>query len=111
MTAVQSEGKSGELAISAASYAQSRQNLAWVHRIEEHPSWPVLAQIPDTVVAYIPLSHFTVHHLLTLEKGKVFTSKVLTSDLVPMKLGSVRLVWGEFEMVNHNLALRVTKLA
>jgi hypothetical protein len=111
MTALQSEGKSGELAISPGTYAGVRQNLPWIYRIEEHPSWPVLAQVPDMVVAYIPLSHFTVGHLMTLEKGKVFTSKVLTSDLVPMKVGSVRLVWGEFEMVNHCLALRVTKLA
>ena len=111
MTGLQNETKGGELAISPLGYGVTRQTLPAMHRIEEHPAWAVLAEVPERTVAYIPLLHFTVHHLLTLEKGKVFTSKVLTSDLVPMKIGSVRLVWGEFEMMNHNLALRVTKLA
>ena len=111
MTALQTEVRGGELAIPPGMYMTSQQNMPWIHRIEEHGSWPTFAEIPETMVAYIPLSRFTVHHLLTLEKGKVFTSKVLTSDLVALKLGSVRLVWGEFEMVNQSLALRVTKLA
>jgi flagellar motor switch protein FliN/FliY len=111
MTALQSETKSGELAVSPQGHGSARRDLPWVRRVEEHPLWPVLSQVPERTVAYIPLSHFTVHHLLTLEKGRVFTSNVLTSDLVPMRIGSVKLVWGEFETVNHRLALRITELA
>jgi flagellar motor switch protein FliN/FliY len=112
MTALQSEVKGTELAFSPEMQAAAaHRSVPWVHRIEEHPSWPVLAEIPETMIVYIPLPGFTLRQLLELEKGKVVLSASPTADLVPMGIGSVRLVWGEFEMINRNLALRVTKLA
>ncbi len=111
MTALQSDGKGTELALAPEMYGVAQSGVPWVHRIEEHPAWPVLSQIPERVIAYIPLPRFTVRQLLELQTGSVIRSASLTSDLVPMKIGLVRLVWGEFEMIDHKLALRVTKLA
>ena len=33
------------------------------------------------------------------------------SDDIPMKIGSVQITWGEFEVVEHTMALRVTRVA
>lgn len=111
MNAVHSEAKSNDLALTPGMYMSSHTKLPWMQRLEEHVSWPVLAKVPETLIVFIPLSNFTVRALLGLEKGHVIGSEVMTSDLVPMKIGVVKVAWGEFEMVEQALALRVTKLA
>jgi hypothetical protein len=111
MAATESEVKSGEMAVHPAIYMGSRSHLPWMQRIEEHASWQVLARVPETMTALIALPHFTVRELLTMEVGRVYVSGSLTSELIPIKIGSVQLAWAEFEVVDAALALRVTKLA
>jgi flagellar motor switch/type III secretory pathway protein FliN len=92
-------------------FSRNRAHLTWVQRIEEHVVWHVLARVPQTVTALIALPQFTMHDLLTMEKGLVIESNVMTTEMIPIRIGSVRIAWGEFEVVEHALALRVTKLA
>jgi flagellar motor switch/type III secretory pathway protein FliN len=112
MSATDTDAKPAELSLGHhALFSRNRENLPWVQRIEDHPTWHVLAKVPQTVTALISLPGFTVHDLLTLEKGRVFESNVMTTEMIPIRIGSVRIAWGEFEVVEHTLALRVTKLA
>lgn len=111
MSAIEAGGKTGDLALSHGSSTAVHPSLPWLQRIEEHPSWPVLAEIPEKMIAAVVLPRFTLRDLMTMEKGSVFKSDCLTSDLIPMKIGTVQIAWGEFELVDHSLALRVTRLA
>ncbi len=112
MNATETEHKSAELALGHHGlFSRNRDHLPWVQRIEDHTTWHVLAKVPQTVTALIPLPKFTMHDLLTMEKGLVIESNVLTSEMIPIRIGSVRIAWGEFEVVEHALALRVAKLA
>jgi flagellar motor switch/type III secretory pathway protein FliN len=80
-------------------------------RIEEHPAWPSLARVPETITALIPLRGFTVGALLLLKQGQVITSDRAVTGDIPVKVGPVQIAWGEFEVVDHTLALRVTRMA
>jgi flagellar motor switch protein FliN/FliY len=80
-------------------------------KIEEHPAWHVLAQLPVTMTAEIALSRFKVRDLLGLAQGQVFESISPDTEDVPLKVGSVQLGWTEFEVVEQKIALRLTRLA
>jgi flagellar motor switch protein FliN/FliY len=85
--------------------------VRWTDRIEEHPAWPSLSRVPEKITALIPLRGFTVRALMRLGKGEVIASdRAVTSD-IPVKIGSVQLAWGEFEVVEDIMALRVTRIA
>jgi len=84
---------------------------SWIQRIEEHPAWPSLSRVPETLTALIPLRQFTVRSLLLLDKGQMIESDRSLSEDIPMKIGAVQIAWGEFEVVEHVMALRVTRVA
>ena len=112
MSATQTEHPPTDLALGhQGSLARNRDHLPWVQRVEDHPAWHALARVPQMLTVLISLPGFTVHDLLTLERGRVIESSVLTTETIPIRIGAVRLAWGEFEVVEHALALRVTKLA
>jgi flagellar motor switch/type III secretory pathway protein FliN len=83
----------------------------WMNRIEEHPAWPSLARVPETLTALIPLRRFTVRSLLLLDKGQMIESNRSLTEDIPMKIGGVQIAWGEFEVVERTMALRVTRVA
>ena len=83
----------------------------WMKRIEEHPAWPSLARVPETLTALIPLRRFTVRSLLLLDKGQMIESNRSLAEDIPMKIGGVQIAWGEFEVVERTMALRVTRVA
>jgi flagellar motor switch protein FliM len=85
--------------------------VPWMARIEEHPSWLVLARLPVTITATVSLNRFRVRDLMRLEKGQVFESTWPETEDVPLKVGEVQMGWGEFEVVEQRITVRVTRLA
>ncbi len=79
--------------------------------IDQHPAWETLSQISMTMRTEVALDRFRVRDLLTLAKGQVFTSASPNTDDVPIRIGSVQLGWGEFEVIDQKMALRITRLA
>ena len=79
--------------------------------IEEHPDWPLLSRIPMRLIAGIPLPNFRVKDLVGLKPGQLLSSTWLSTDDVPLKIGSVQLSWSEFEVVEQRMAIRLTRLA
>jgi flagellar motor switch protein FliN/FliY len=85
--------------------------LPWMARIEEHSAWPVLSRLNVTLTAGIPLHRFKVRDLLQLETGQIVATAWPDSEDVPLKVGQVQLGWSEFEVVEQQLAVRLTRLA
>ena len=79
--------------------------------IEEHPDWPLLSRIPMRLIAGIPLPNFRVKDLVGLKSGQLLSSTWLSTDDVPLKIGSVQFSWSEFEVVEQRMAIRLTRLA
>ncbi len=80
-------------------------------RIEEHVAWPLLARLTVRLEAGIPMPRFKVRDLLRLEVGQVVESESPDSEDVPLRVGHVQVGWSEFEVVEQQLAVRLTRLA
>lgn len=79
-------------------------------QIEQHSAWPMLSQIRMTMRAELPLDRFRVRDLLALAVGQVFETVSPDTEDVPIRIGNVQLGWGEFEVVEQRIALRLTRL-
>jgi flagellar motor switch/type III secretory pathway protein FliN len=73
-------------------------------------SGPV-ARLPVELDVAIPVREFRVHHLLALEPGQLIESQWGNGEDLPLASGAVQLAWSEFEVVDTQLAVRVTRLA
>ena len=73
-------------------------------------SGPV-ARLPVALDVVVPVREFRVRHLLALAPGHVIQSQWGHGDDVPVSAGDVRLAWSEFEVIEAQLAVRVTRLA
>jgi hypothetical protein len=49
--------------------------------------------------------------LLALEPGQTILSKWIATEEVPLKVGTLQLSLGEFEVVEEIMALRLTRLS
>jgi flagellar motor switch/type III secretory pathway protein FliN len=70
-----------------------------------------LARLPIELDVCVPVSEFRVRGLLALEPGQVIESQWVHGEDVPLASGKVQLAWTEFEIVDAQLAVRITRLA
>jgi hypothetical protein len=75
------------------------------------PSNGVTARLPVEVDVGVPLKDFRVRNLLALAPGVVVESQWVHGDDVPLASGDVQLAWTEFEVIDSQLAVRLTRLA
>jgi flagellar motor switch/type III secretory pathway protein FliN len=74
------------------------------------PASPV-ARLPVELEVAVPVRNFRVRNLLALEPNVVVESQWGHAEDVPLGSGDVQLAWSEFEVVDTQLAVRVTRLA
>lgn len=74
------------------------------------PLTPAVARLPVELDVTIPIRDFRVRTLLALEPGQLIESKWANGDDVPLAAGDVQLAWSEFEVLNTQLAVRLTRL-
>ena len=72
---------------------------------------PAVARLPVELDVAVPIREFRVRNLLALEAGQVIESGWGHGDDVPLAAGDVQLAWSEFEVIDSQLAVRVTRLA
>jgi flagellar motor switch protein FliM len=70
-----------------------------------------VARLPVELDVTIPVRDFRVRTLLALEPGQLIESQWGNGDDVPLASGDVQLAWSEFEVVDTQLAVRLTRLA
>jgi len=80
-------------------------------QIEDHSAWPKLSHMEMPFSVEVELSAFNVRHLLTLTPGQVIESSWKESDDVFIKAADVQIGWGEFEVDEQKLLIRMTRLA
>ena len=71
---------------------------------------PSVARLPVDLDVTIPVREFRVRTLLALEPGQLIESQWGNGDDVPLASGDVQLAWSEFEVVDTQLAVRLTRL-
>jgi flagellar motor switch/type III secretory pathway protein FliN len=74
------------------------------------PNSPV-ARLPVELDVAIPVRDFRVRNLLALEPGHLIETQWVNGEDMPLAAGLVQLAWTEFEVLDTELAVRVTRLA
>ena len=69
------------------------------------------ARLPVELDVSVPVREFRVRNLLALELDMVIETRWGHEKDVPLGSGDVQLAWSEFEVVDTQLAVRVTRLA
>lgn len=70
-----------------------------------------LALLPVELDVAVPVREFRVRNLLTLEPGQVVESQWNNGEDLPIASGDVQLAWSEFEVLDTDLAVRITRLS
>jgi flagellar motor switch protein FliN/FliY len=72
---------------------------------------PQIARLPVELDVSIPLRDFRVRDLLSLESGRLIESEWSNGVDLPLAAGAVLLAWSEFEVIETELVVRLTRLA
>jgi flagellar motor switch protein FliN/FliY len=72
---------------------------------------PMVARLPVELDVMVAVRDFRVRNLLSLEPGQLIESQWAHGDDVPIAAGEVALAWSEFEVVDGQLAVRITRLS
>ena len=72
---------------------------------------PPILRLPVELDVSVPLREFRVRNLLALEPSMVIESGWGHGEDVPLAAGDVQLAWSEFEVIETQLAVRVTRMA
>ncbi|MGA3009713.1 MAG: FliM/FliN family flagellar motor C-terminal domain-containing protein [Terracidiphilus sp.] len=70
-----------------------------------------VARLPVELDVAVPVRDFRVRNLLALEPGQVIETRWQHGEDMPLAAGNVQLAWSEFEVIDSQLAVRVTRLA
>lgn len=79
---------------------------------EEEPvraSSPV-SRLPVELDVSIPVRDFRVRSLLGLTPGQLVETQWAHGEDLPLAAGKVQLAWSEFEVIDTDLAVRITRL-
>ena len=102
--------------VNDASQAQNSQAL--MARSQDNPEpQPAIALgspvglLPVELDVAVPVREFRVRDLLALDRGQVIETQWGHGEDVPLASGEVQLAWSEFEVVDSQLGVRVTRLA
>jgi flagellar motor switch protein FliM len=94
--------------------AAERALVPVTHQAEEGDvialSGPV-ARMPVEMDVVIPVREFRVRNLLALGPGQIIETQWAHGEDLPLASGDVQLAWSEFEVVESQLAVRITRLA
>ncbi len=70
-----------------------------------------LGRLPVELDVAVPIHAFRVRSLLALEPGQVIGTPWALGQDMPLRAGDVQLAWSEFEVIDAQLAVRITRLA
>ena len=79
--------------------------------LDSHPAWPAISRFPALLAVAIPVREFRVRDLLALRAGQIIATPWNSTDDVPLTTATLHLGWGEFDVLNDKISLRLTRLA
>ena len=69
-----------------------------------------VARLPVEIDVAVPVRNLRVRNLLALVPGELIASRWRSGDDFPLSAGEVPVAWIEFEVMDGQLAVRVTRL-
>jgi flagellar motor switch protein FliM len=101
-TAPKAEVSAGQALVPVPRQAEEDEEIAFSTEV---------TRLPVELDVAVPVRDFRVRHLLALAPGQLIESQWDHGEDVPLAAGDVQLVWSEFEVVETQLMVRVTRLA
>jgi flagellar motor switch/type III secretory pathway protein FliN len=100
----------------SAAEAGNNQALVPAPQLEldqgDHASFGApIVLLPVELDVAVPVRNFRVRNLLALAPGQLIESQWGNGEDVPLASGDVQLAWSEFEVIDTQLAVRITRLA
>ena len=80
-------------------------------QIEDHSAWSKLAHMEMPFSVEVEFAGFNVRGLIALTPGQVIETSWKESEDVFIKAADVQIGWGEFEVDEQKLLIRMTRLA
>ncbi len=78
--------------------------------LREREPVELLPWLPCTLALEVPVVHFTVGTLLSMQVGTLVESAWHQSTDMPLRVNGLLMAWTEFEVVGERLAARITDL-
>lgn len=103
-----------EVALSAEDAELEQALIPTHHMPESEPGLKLegaIAHLPVELDVAIPVREFRVRHLLALEPGTIIETRWSSGEDMPLTAGIVQLAWSEFEVIESQLAVRITRLS
>jgi flagellar motor switch protein FliM len=103
-----------QLASAAAESSVEKSLVPSPQSTEEEDSIPLgasVSRLPVELEVSVPVGEFRVRNLLALVPGQVIETHWAHDEDMPLDAGEVQLAWSEFEVIDTQLAVRVTRLA
>lgn len=69
-----------------------------------------MSRLPVELDVAVPVRDFRVRKLVDLEPGQVIETRWEDTGDLPLTAGDVQLAWSEFEVVDRQMAVRITRL-
>jgi flagellar motor switch/type III secretory pathway protein FliN len=76
----------------------------------EEAAWAHVKGLPCLLSVDVPIPHFTVRKLLDLAPGVILDTYHEEGSHVPVMVNAEMIAWGEFDVVDESLAIRLTEL-
>jgi len=73
--------------------------------------WTRAELLPCLLTVEISVPGFTVADLVHLERGRIIATNWTVGQDVPLRVNGELIAWSEFEVVQNQLAVRLTELA
>jgi flagellar motor switch protein FliN/FliY len=77
----------------------------------EDGKWSQLKALPCRLSVEVPILRLTVGKLLDLAPGVILDTHYEEGSHVPVLVNGEMIAWGEFDVVEESLAIRLTELA
>jgi flagellar motor switch protein FliN/FliY len=106
-SAPQNDAAAGFFAHGDAPQLESSQYLP---AISQRNAWPAVEWLPIQMDVALPVVRFCVRDLLALAAGQVIVTAWSSGEDLPLAIEDVQLAWVEMEVVDQEMAIRITRL-
>jgi flagellar motor switch/type III secretory pathway protein FliN len=90
---------------------ESKQaELASVRSTDEETAWTLVKGLLCQLSVQVNIPHFTVRMLLDLAPGDILDTHYEEASHLPVIVNGQMIAWGEFDVVDETLAVRLTEL-
>ncbi len=104
------QNDSASAAFFAHSEAPQLETSHPVPAISHRNAWPAVEWLPIQMDVALPVVRFCVRDLLALAAGQVIPTAWSSGEDLPLAIEDVQLAWVEMEVVDQEMAIRITRL-